>query len=167
MQPETFLCNRSSGQIEVNTTADSACEGRSERGAGKGQGSDGAACDEQRQSIGCKRFSDGSSSSSSISDKTIAALQGALAVYTMHCSTLDDNTCGDGVSSPPETNSADQDTTVLVAVNKRSWVVGPDSVVSPSEGLAAGCSGSLPLQRLLGSEAAATGYLKNVSLYFA
>ncbi len=169
MQPETFFCNTVSGQFEDNTAADSAHEGRSERGSGKGHGFDGAACDEQRQSIGCKRFSDGSSSSSSssISSKTIAALRGALAVYTMHCSTRDENTCGDGVSSAPETNSADQDTAALVAVNKRSWVNGLDSGVSPSDGLAAGCSGSLQLQRLLGSESAATGYSRNVSLYFA
>jgi hypothetical protein len=165
LQPETFLCSGSSGQLDDNTAVDSAGEGESEIGAGKGQGSNGAACDEQRQSIGCKRFIDGSSSSS-INDKTIAALQGALAVYTMHCSSLHDNSCGDGVSNAPETNSADQDTAALVAVNKRSWVIGPDSVVSPSDGLAAGCRGSLQLQRLLGSEAAATGYLRNVSLYF-
>jgi hypothetical protein len=85
----------------------------------------------------------------------------------MHCSTRDENTCGDGVCSAPETNSADQDTAALVAVNKRSWVNGLDSGVSPSDGLAAGCSGSLPLQRLLGSESAATGYSRIVSLYFA
>jgi hypothetical protein len=167
LQPETFQCSSGSSSI--------SCSSHRHDG-GDGAACHGAACNEQRDSIGRKRFSNGDSSISCTAAAD-AALQGAFSVYSQHCSAGQPSSAFSGgnvdavsaaeneacASAADASSSAAGDTSCPPACADCSLqgAIAADSsdAVGTVEGRtdASGAGGSAALRLLLGEQAAARG----------